>query len=156
MSLKGFTKGFKRAPHRLLVATHRIEETHDEVFTDAELRFKHLEAQTKKLHNESKKYFESIHGMLDHQIGFSRAIAEIYKPISGRASDPDSYVIDSNPEGIRACEEYEAVVQELKANLAPELEMIKGRVVEPAEELMQIVTLVRQRADKRERKKQDY
>ncbi|KAI7452155.1 hypothetical protein KC351_g19349, partial [Hortaea werneckii] len=54
------------------------------------------------------------------------------------------------------CEEYEAVVQELKANLAPELEMIKGRVVEPAEELMQIVTLVRQRADKRERKKQDY
>ncbi|RMZ35038.1 hypothetical protein D0859_00773 [Hortaea werneckii] len=156
MSLKGLTKGFKRAPHRLLVATHRIEETHDEVFTDAELRFKHLEAQTKKLHNESKKYFESIHGMLDHQIGFSRAIAEIYKPISGRASDPDSYVIDSNPEGIRACEEYEAVVQELKANLAPELEMIKGRVVEPAEELMQIVTLVRQRADKRERKKQDY
>ncbi|KAI7601354.1 hypothetical protein KC343_g15295, partial [Hortaea werneckii] len=59
MSLKGLTKGVKRAPHRLLVATHRIEETHDEVFTDAELRFKHLEAQTKRLHKESKTYFES-------------------------------------------------------------------------------------------------
>jgi hypothetical protein len=27
--------------------------------------------------------------MLSHQIEFSKAIAEIYKPISGRASDPN-------------------------------------------------------------------
>ncbi|RMY03035.1 hypothetical protein D0867_10838 [Hortaea werneckii] len=156
MSWKGLTKGVKRAPHRLLVATHQIEEIKDEVYTDAELRFQHLEGETKKLHNESQKYFKSIHGMLDHQIGFSRAIADIYKPISGRASDPDSYVIDSNPEGIRACEEYEAVVKELKANLAPELEMIASRVVTPADELTKIITMVRQKADKRERKKQYY
>ncbi|KAI7212120.1 BAR-domain-containing protein [Hortaea werneckii] len=156
MSWKGLTKAVQRAPHRVLVAAHRVEETKDDVYDDAQLRFKELEKDTAKLHNESKKYFESIHGMLDHQIGFSRAIAEIYKPISGRASDPDSYVIDSNPEGIRACEEYEAVVQELKANLAPELEMIKSRVVDPADELMEIVKSVRQVADKRRRKQQSY
>ena len=94
--------------------------------------------------------------MLDHQIEFSRAIAEIYKPISGRASDPDSYVIDSNPQGIQACEEYEAIVQELKASLAPELEMIESRVVKPADELMEIIKMVRKTAVKRDHKQLDF
>jgi len=156
MSWKGFTKAVSRAPHQVLAKAHQVEVTHDAVYKDAELRFEELEKETKKLHDESSKYFKSIHGMLDHQIGFSRAIAEIYKPISGRASDPDSYVIDSNPEGIRACEEYEAVVQELKANLAPELEMIQSRVVIPADELTKIVKSVRQVADKRNRKQTEY
>ncbi|KAK4950545.1 hypothetical protein LTR28_007032 [Elasticomyces elasticus] len=94
--------------------------------------------------------------MLDHQIEFSQAIAEIYKPISGRMSDPDSYVVDGNPEGIRACEEYEAIVRELKASLQPELEMIESRVVRPADELLEIIKVVRKTAVKRDRKQLDY
>lgn len=94
--------------------------------------------------------------MLDHQIEFSKACAEIYKPISGRASDPDSYVIDGNPEGIRACEEYEAIVQDLKAALQPELEMIETRVVRPADELLGIIKQVRKLATKRDHKQLDY
>lgn len=42
--------------------------------------------------------------MLDHQIEFSKAIQEIYKPISGRMSDPNSIIPGGNPEGIEACE----------------------------------------------------
>lgn len=94
--------------------------------------------------------------MLDHQIEFSKACAEIYKPISGRMSDPDSYVVDGNPEGIRACEEYEAIVQELKAALQPELEMIETRVVRPADELLAIIKQVRKIATKRDHKQLDY
>ena len=44
--------------------------------------FQELETETKKLHDESKKYFDAINGMMTHQIEFSQAIAEIYKPIS--------------------------------------------------------------------------
>lgn len=94
--------------------------------------------------------------MLDHQIEFSKACAEIYKPISGRMSDPDSFVVDGNPEGIRACEEYEAIVQRLKAALAPELEMIETRVVRPADELLEIIKAVRKTAGKRDHKQLDY
>jgi len=94
--------------------------------------------------------------MLDHQIEFSKACAEIYKPISGRMSDPDSFVVDGNPEGIRACEEYESIVQDLKASLAPELEMIETRVVRPADELLAIVKQVRKSAVKRDHKQLDY
>jgi amphiphysin len=94
--------------------------------------------------------------MLTHQIEFSKAIQEIYKPISGRMSDPDSFVAEGNPEGIRACEEYEGIVKELQTTLAPELEMIESRVIKPADELLEIIKAVRKIAVKRDHKQLDY
>jgi amphiphysin len=94
--------------------------------------------------------------MLNHQIEFSKACAEIYKPISGRVSDPDSFIQEGNPEGIRACEEYEAIVKELQDTLAPELEMIESRVIKPADELLDIIKQVRKIAIKRDHKQLDY
>ena len=79
-----------------------------------------------------------------------------YKPISGRVSDPDSFIAEGNPEGIRACEEYEAIVKELQATLAPELEMIETRVIRPADELLEIIKIVRKTATKRDHKQLDY
>src|SRR3954447_19133029 len=95
-------------------------------------------------------------GMLNHQIEFSKAIAEIYLPISGRVSDPDSTIPEGNPEGIRACEEYEAIVKELQATLQPELEMIETRVIRPADELLEIIKVIRKGAVKRDHKQLDY
>jgi amphiphysin len=97
-----------------------------------------------------------VAGMLTHQIEFSKAVAEIYKPISGRMSDPDSFVQEGNPEGIRACEEYEAIVKELQTTLAPELEMIETRVIRPADELLGIIKIVRKVAVKRDHKQLDH
>lgn len=94
--------------------------------------------------------------MLAHQIDFSQAMTEIYKPISGRVSDPDSLVVHGNPEGIRACEEYEAVVKGLQETLAPELEMIDSRIVQPARELLDVISAIRKTAIKRDHKKLDY
>jgi amphiphysin len=94
--------------------------------------------------------------MLNHQIEFSQAMTEIYKPISGRMSDPESMKIEGNPEGIRACEEYEMVVKELQATLQPELEMIDSRVIRPANELLDVIKVIRKTALKREHKKLDH
>lgn len=94
--------------------------------------------------------------MLNHQIEFSKAIAEIYKPISGRMSDPDSLVIRANPEGVEACEEYEAIVKDLQETLAPELEMIESRVIRPATELLDVIKIIRKQLVKREHKQLDY
>ena len=132
------------------------EQTKDAVYIDSERRFQELETETKKLHDESKKYFDAIKGMLTHQIEFSQAIAEIYRPISGRVSDPDSAIAEGNPEGIQACEEYEAIVKDLLATLQPELEMIETRVIRPADELLEIIKVIRKTATKRQHKQLDY
>jgi amphiphysin len=126
------------------------------VYIDAERRFQELETETKKLHDESQKYFDAINGMMNHQIEFSKAMTEIYKPISGRMSDPDAAKPEGNPEGIRACEEYEAVVKDLQETLSPELEMIETRVIRPADELLDVIKYIRKSATKREHKKLDY
>jgi amphiphysin len=94
--------------------------------------------------------------MLNHQIEFSKAIAEIYLPISGRVSDPDSAIPEGNPEGIRACEEYENIVRDLLATLQPELEMIEIRIIKPAEELLDVIKIVQKCLTKRQHKQLDY
>lgn len=83
-------------------------------------------------------------------------MTEIYRPISGRMSDPDSLVVHENIEGIRACEEYEAIVKELQETLAPELEMIDSRVIRPANELLDVIKVIRKTATKRDHKQLDY
>ncbi|CCD44206.1 similar to reduced viability upon starvation protein [Botrytis cinerea T4] len=156
MSFKGFQKSLVRAPQTFKAKFNLGEQTKDAVYIDAERRFQELETETKKLHDESKKYFEAINGMMNHQIEFSKAIAEIYKPISGRMSDPDSLVQEGNPEGIRACEEYEEICKDLLATLQPELEMIETRVIRPADELLEIIKVIRKTALKRQHKQLDY
>ena len=94
--------------------------------------------------------------MLNHQIEFSKAMTELYKPISGRASDPSTYTIEGNPEGIRACEEYEAIMSELQETLAPELEMINSRIMSPADQLLEVIKVIRKVAAKRDNKQLDY
>ncbi|RPB04901.1 BAR-domain-containing protein [Choiromyces venosus 120613-1] len=156
MSWKGFQRSVVRAPQSIKQKFNMGDITKDAIYVDAERRFEELEKETKKLHDESKKYFDAINGMLDYQIGFSKSIAEIYKPISGRVSDPDSMRIEGNPEGIRACEEYEAIVNDLKVTLQPELEMIETRIIRPADELMEIIKVIRKTALKRHHKQLDY
>jgi len=156
MSFKGFQKSLVRAPQTFKAKFNLGEHTKDAVYLDAERRFQELESETKKLHDESKKYFEAINGMMNHQIEFSKACAEIYKPISGRMSDPDSLVQEGNPEGIKACEEYEAICKDLLATLQPELEMIETRVIRPADELLEVIKVIRKTATKRQHKQLDY
>lgn len=94
--------------------------------------------------------------MLSHQIEFSKAVQEIYKPISGRVSDPDSIIPEGNPEGIQACEEYESIVRQLQTTLAPELEMIQARVIGPADELLSVIKIAQKSTVKRQHKQLDY
>jgi amphiphysin len=94
--------------------------------------------------------------MLTHQIEFSKALAELYKPISGRPSDPNSYKDEGNPDGIRACEQYEEIVRDLQETIAPELETIETRIVGPANQLLEVMKAIRKTATKRDHKQLDY
>lgn len=155
MSFKGIKKSVLRAPQNFRQKLNMGEVTHDPVYADAERRFKELELETKKLSEESKRYFSAVNGMLDYQIDFSKAIEEIYKPISGRLSDPSATVPEDNPDGIEASEAYRAVVKELKELLQPDLELIQKRIVDPAQELLKVIQLIRKMATKRDHKQVD-
>ncbi|KAJ5884767.1 hypothetical protein N7495_009277 [Penicillium taxi] len=156
MSFKGFTKSLARAPQQFKVKFNLGEHTKDAVYLDAERRFQELERETKKLHDESSKYAIAINGMMSHQIEFAQAVEEIYKPISGRASDPNSFQFEGNAEGIQACEDYQAIVRELQEALGPELEMIESRVISPADQLLEVIKVIRKVATKRDHKQLDY
>lgn len=155
MSFKGLKKSIVRAPQNFRQKLNMGEVTQDPVYIDAERRFKELEMETKKLSDESKRYFGAVNGILDNQIEFSKAIEEIYKPISGRVSDPNSTVPEDNPEGIKASEQYREVVKELKDTLKPDLELIEKRVIIPAQELLQVIQNIRKMATKRDHKQVD-
>jgi amphiphysin len=62
MSLKGVGKSFTRAPQTFKQRFNIGDTTKDAVYIDAERRFEDLEKETKKLHAESKSYFEAING----------------------------------------------------------------------------------------------
>ncbi len=65
MSIKGFTKSITRTPQQFKQRFNIGDITKDAIFIDAERRFQELETETKKLHDESKKYFEAINGAPD-------------------------------------------------------------------------------------------
>lgn len=155
MSFKGIKKSIIRVPQSLRQKMNMGDVTQDAVYIDAERRFKELETETKKLSDESKRYFTAVNGMLDYQIDFSKAIEEIYKPISGRISDPKAAVPEDNPDGIQAAEQYREVVKELKETLKPDLELIEKRIVDPAQELLKIINSIRKMATKRDHKQVD-
>ncbi|EGW31176.1 uncharacterized protein SPAPADRAFT_57073 [Spathaspora passalidarum NRRL Y-27907] len=155
MSFKGIKKTIIRAPQTFRQKMNMGEMTTDAVYQDAERRFKELEIETKKLTEESQRYFTAVNGMLDYEIDFSKAFEEIYKPISGRVSDPTYTVPEDNPEGIKAAEQFREVVKELKETLKPDLELIEKRILHPAQELLKVIQSIRKMATKREHKQLD-
>ncbi|SMN19650.1 similar to Saccharomyces cerevisiae YDR388W RVS167 Actin-associated protein with roles in endocytosis and exocytosis [Maudiozyma saulgeensis] len=155
MSFKGFTKAISRAPQNFRQKFKMGEQTVDPVYEDAERRFKELEDETKKLSDESKRYSTAVNGMLTHQIGFAKAMEEIFKPISGKMSDPNATVPEDNPDGIEASEQYRAIVAELQETLKPDLKLIEEKIVKPCQELLKIIGYIRKMATKRNHKKLD-
>lgn len=146
---------FLQAPQSFRQKFNMGETTHDPVYEDAERRFKEIELETQKLSEESKKYSAAVNGMLNHQIGFSKAIEEIFKPISGKLSDPNSTIPEDNPEGIEAAVQYREIVADLQQTLKPDLELIEEKIVKPAQELLKVIQAIRKMATKRAHKQLD-
>lgn len=155
MSFKGFTKAVARAPQSFRQKFNMGEQVEDPVYEDAERRFKELETEVKKLSDESKRYSGAVNGMLTHQIGFAKAMEEIFKPISGKMSDPNAAVPEDNPEGIEACEQYRAIVAELQEVLKPDLKLIDEKIILPCADLLKTIGCIRKMATKRNHKKLD-
>ncbi|ODQ68437.1 reduced viability upon starvation protein [Nadsonia fulvescens var. elongata DSM 6958] len=160
MSWKGISKAVARGPQNFKQKFNMGERSADETFEDAERRLKELESQTKKLNEESKRYFTAITSMLTHQIEFSKGIEQIYKPISGQVSEmgPSASSIEEgqeNVEGIQASEQYREIAANLLKTLQPELSLIESKIVQPTGELLSIIEVVNKVVVKRAHKQLD-
>lgn len=151
MSWKGFQKGIVRAPQNLKNKLGVNHEAKDPVIVDAEERFASMEALTKKLHTESKRYWESIRDMLAHQNDFLNSIERLYSPITGRpggdADDGDGHV-----EALAACKQYREQIQAIQELIRPEHEMIETKILRPVDELLVLIRKAQKMFTKREHK----
>ncbi|GMM49283.1 amphiphysin [Starmerella bacillaris] len=151
MSWKGFQKGVVRAPQVLKNNIGSHNEYKDPIIEDAESRFTSMENLTKRLHSESKRFWQSITDMLNHQLEFVKNIEQVYRPITGRpggdAGDEDGHV-----EGINACEQYRNQLLQIQELIRPEHEMIETRILRPVDELLSLIKKSQKMFVKREHK----
>jgi amphiphysin len=81
MSLKGVGKSITRAPQQFKQRFNIGDNTKDAVYIDAERRFQELEKETKKLHDESKKYFEAINGIANDAHDMQPLLTDCYRHV---------------------------------------------------------------------------
>src|SRR5271155_3186118 len=96
MSLKGVGKTISRAPQQFKQRFNIGDNTKDAVYIDAERRFAELEKETKKLHDESKKYFEAINGAKIIAIRLKTRLT------AGRNAKPPNRILPGHPGNIQA------------------------------------------------------
>ena len=94
MSWKGFQKAMARLPQVISKSTGMSEETSDPEFLDLEDKFKGLEACVKKLHEDSRKFRDSLSEMLLHQKVFAENLLYVYQPISSLKSGRTGSQVD--------------------------------------------------------------
>ena len=82
--------------------------------------------------------------------GFATHFAVIFQPIQGEVSITGKYPdADHN---IRNMPKYEAIFEEMKALIAPELDLIDSRIGGPTKELQTVLRTIRKSITKREHK----
>ncbi|KAI8983196.1 BAR-domain-containing protein [Trametes punicea] len=152
--MKGIQKAFARTPHMLSSKVGMTKKSTDPEFDDYSRRFESIEKATEKLLKDSKAYTEAVTNLFTHGADFAAHFATLFHPLGGE------YSLDSkHPEAehtIANVDGYTAVMEELKASVVPELELIESRVVGPIKDFQGILKAIRKSITKREHKLIDY
>jgi amphiphysin len=152
--MKGFTKALQRTPHNLGSRIGMSKKSSDAEFDDWERKFSAVEAASEKMHKDSVVFRDAVTSLLDSGSSFSGSIATLFSPIGAEydiaAKFPNAEVTVKN---IAA---YQGLMDELRETLAPELELIESRIVQPSKELHEICKKIRKTIVKREHKLQDF
>ncbi|KAF8633952.1 hypothetical protein AX15_001134 [Amanita polypyramis BW_CC] len=85
---------------------------------------------------------------------FAVHFTTIFQPISGEFD-----LIGKNPDSehtIKSVTTYQAILEELRSLIGPELELIQSRILGPAKEFQGVAKLIRKTITKREHKLTDY
>ncbi|KAH9855785.1 BAR-domain-containing protein [Lenzites betulinus] len=152
--MKGIQKAFARTPHMLSSKVGMTKKSTDPEFDDYSRRFESIEKATEKLLKDSKAYTEAVTNLFTNGAEFATHFAVIFHPLGSEYSldskHPDAQHTIANVDG------YQAAIEDLKASVVPELELIDSRIVGPIKEFQNILKAIRKSITKREHKLTDF
>ncbi|EIW65276.1 BAR-domain-containing protein [Trametes versicolor FP-101664 SS1] len=152
--MKGIQKAFARTPHMLSSKVGMSKKSNDPEFDDYSRRFESIEKATEKLLKDSKAYTEAVTNLFTNGADFATHFSTIFHPLGSEyaleSKHPDAEHTIGNVDG------YVAAIEELKASVVPELELIDSRIVGPIKEFQGILKTIRKSITKREHKLVDY
>ncbi|KAK7468492.1 BAR adaptor protein Hob1 [Stygiomarasmius scandens] len=152
--MKGFAKAVKRTPFMVTSKVGMSKKSNDPEFDDYQRHFSALEQAVEKLIKDTKAFTDSVNALFTSGAGFATHFSAIFHPISGEYD-----LLGKHPEAghtIRSVDKYQNAMEELRAAVGPELELIESRVVGPTKEFQTIMKTIRKTITKRDHKLVDY
>ncbi|KAG8926158.1 hypothetical protein FRC02_009174 [Tulasnella sp. 418] len=152
--MKGITKAIMRTPHMMTSKVGMSKTSSDPEFDNYNRAYTSLEGATEKLLKDTKAFTDAVVSLLSSGNQFAVHFASIFTP------GANEFNIESKfPEAMatfRHATPYQQEMDELRATLSPELELIESRIVGPIKELQSIMKLIRKNITKRDHKLLDY
>ncbi|KAG7450757.1 BAR-domain-containing protein [Guyanagaster necrorhizus] len=152
--MKGFTKAVKRTPFMVTSKVGMSKKSNDPEFDDYQRHFSEMEKASEKFIKDVKSFLDAVNGLFTCGAGYATHFSVVMHPISGEYD-----LLGKHPEAghtIRNVDKYETAMEELRASVGPELELIESRITAPAKELQSIMKLIRKSITKRDHKLMDY
>ncbi|KAL5495720.1 HOB1 [Sanghuangporus weigelae] len=152
--MKGITKAIKRTPHLVTTKVGMSKKSSDPEFDDYQRKFTALEETVEKLLKDCKKFTEAVTNLFTSGQGYAQHFGQIFHPMVGEFDLIGKY--PDAQDTIRNVDGYQQLFEELRLNIAPELELIESRIVVPVKELQTIMKSIRKNITKRDHKLLDY
>ncbi|ADV20384.1 hypothetical protein I315_01487 [Cryptococcus gattii Ru294] len=152
--MKGITKALQRTPHNLTSRIGMAKKSTDPEFNDYERKFAAIEAACQKMHKDSVVFRDSVSSLLSSGSSFSGSLATLFSPMGAEYN-----LAGKHPQAettVQNITTYQALMEEVRETLVPELELIESRIVGPCKELVEICKKIRKTITKREHKLVDY
>ncbi|KAK7688225.1 hypothetical protein QCA50_008595 [Cerrena zonata] len=154
--MKGIGKAFARTPHLITTKVGMSKKSSDPEYEDYSRRFASIETATDKLLKDTKAFTEGVSNLFTNGTGFAAHFAILFHPMSG---EEEHDILSKHPEAehtVKNVDAYEGAMEELKAAVIPELELIESRIVNPIKELQGVLKSIRKSMTKRDHKLVDY
>ncbi|KAJ7151590.1 hypothetical protein C8R46DRAFT_1122514 [Mycena filopes] len=152
--MKGITKSIKRTPFNITSKVGMSKRSTDPEFDDYQRHFGSMEQAAEKLLKDTKAFTDAVNALFTSGAGFATHYSTLFHPIAGEYD-----LIGKHPDAsqtVRNVSKYETAMEELRASIGPELELIESRVVGPTKELQQVMKMIRKSITKRDHKLTDY
>ncbi|KAF8891554.1 hypothetical protein CPB85DRAFT_1332125 [Mucidula mucida] len=152
--MKGFTKAVKRTPFMVTAKVGMSKKSNDPEFDEYQRHFANMEQASEKLLKDTKAFMDAVNGLFTCGAGYGTHFSAIMHPIAGEYD-----LLGKHPEAshtINSMDKYQNAMDELRASIGPELELIESRIMGPTKELQNILKMIRKSITKREHKLTDY
>lgn len=130
------------------------KKTNDLEFDDDNRKFTAIEAATEKISRDSKSFRDAVQTLLFSGTSYSSALSTLFAPLGAEYNLSQKF--PNSDVTIKNIGAYQALMEQLREVLVPELELIESRIIVPTKELQDICKRIRKTIVKRDHKLVDF